>query len=205
LQRTAGPYKWVNRDRVEPVASPVISAVPPKAEVNFCIQARSAKCCLSEQASRYSLDGNGPSLCIHDFSQNEFREAFEAARSLQAKAGGTPASMAAPQFNRNLQPSAHAWALSDRAALPAGNKSVNEEHDDSPDDSTDQSCAFSSMVPAQRLSKVSCNESANNSKKSGQDEAGRFVITRHDELCYHPSDEANNDCPENAHCTPLLN
>jgi hypothetical protein len=28
LQHTAGPYRWVNRDRVEPAAGPAMSAMP---------------------------------------------------------------------------------------------------------------------------------------------------------------------------------
>jgi hypothetical protein len=59
----------------------------------------------------------------------------------------------------------------DRSPLPAGEETVDKEHNDGADDRTDQTRAFSGPVPSERLAEISRHEGADDAQYGGENEA----------------------------------
>jgi hypothetical protein len=89
-------------------------------------------------------------------------------------------------------------------AASSGHQPVDEQHDDSAHDGADDAGAFSRAIPSERLAKVARHERADDSQNGRQNEAGRLVVSRHDELRNHAHDETDDDRPDDAHCAISL-
>src|SRR6187455_576735 len=88
--------------------------------------------------------------------------------------------------------------MSDRGA-PAGDHAPDHEHDDRADNRTDEAGALSGLVPAEGLPQIGGDERADHAENGGQDEAGRLIVARHQELGDDAGEEADDDGPDNAH------
>jgi hypothetical protein len=88
--------------------------------------------------------------------------------------------------------------LLNRPPAPAGNEPVNQQHDDSADDCTDQTGTFAGAVPTERLPEIGRNERSHDPQNGRQDETRRLVVAGHDELGDYAGDKTNDDGPENA-------
>src|SRR4051812_20449889 len=94
---------------------------------------------------------------------------------------------------------------SDGPSLPAGHEAIDEKHDDRTDDGTDKSCALTGTIPAKGLPKIGRHECADDAENGGENEAGRLIVTGHDELGYDTRNKADDDRPQNTHfLTPQL-
>src|SRR6185295_11530452 len=87
---------------------------------------------------------------------------------------------------------------SDRASSSCDH-SVDKQDDNGANDSAYQACALAGAIPAKCLTEKSRNECADDSQDRREDKPRRLVIAGHDELRDDAGDEADNDCPQNAH------
>jgi hypothetical protein len=78
---------------------------------------------------------------------------------------------------------------------PARDKSVNEQHDEGADDRADETGALPWSVPSERVPKIGCDERAHDAQDGRENEAGRLVVTGHDEFGNDTRDEADDYRP----------
>ena len=84
-----------------------------------------------------------------------------------------------PAWQRDEGSSRRSWPAAgnqsvqflDRSPLPAGEETVDKEHNDGADYRTDQACAFSGPVPSECLAEISRHEGADDAQYGGENEA----------------------------------
>ena len=93
--------------------------------------------------------------------------------------------------------------VSDAPGAPASNHAPNREHDDCPNDCSNQPCTFAGTIPPKSLAQPCSNECAHDPEDGRENEAGWFVRAGMEELRDQARHEPDDYRPNKSHVTVL--